>query len=214
MRARVLLADGDDLTRAGLRLLLTQADDVEVVGEARTSEEVIQLAAQLAPDVVVMDLNERHFDGIDAIRRLKRTRPELHVLVLCDSDDSDLARRAARAGAIGWVIKQAEEADLWAGVRYAMQGDSRVTRRAQRRGPVNRASDGLLSPREHEVLGFMARGWTNRQIATALTITEHTVKVHVDHILNKLSVSDRTQAAVRGIELGYIGTRDGQLSSP
>jgi DNA-binding NarL/FixJ family response regulator len=213
VRARVLLADDHDLTRAGLRLVLGQDAMIEIVGEARDGREAIDLARTLQPDLVLMDLRMPRLGGLEALRELKQSSPMTCVLILSMFEDVDLLLEAVRAGAAGYVLKGADEADLRAAIREALAGDLPVdqglTREVLRRitaehKPVVAVQPDVLSPREHEVLRLLARGNTNREIAEALTITQHTVKIHVEHILAKLGVSDRTQAAVRAIELGYI----------
>jgi DNA-binding NarL/FixJ family response regulator len=213
-RARILLADDHELTRAGLRMVLAQDEALEIVGEARDGIEAVELARTLLPDLVLMDLLMPRMGGMDAMRALKRTSPMTSVLILSMFEDIDLLLEAVRAGAAGYVLKTADEAQLRTAVREALAGDlpidqgmtREVLRRMatdHKRPPVAPPSDPLTA-REREVLDLLARGQTNPEIARELIITPHTVKVHVEHILAKLGVSDRTQAAVRGIELGYV----------
>jgi len=164
MGRRILIANDDRLTRAGLRLILGQEADLEVVGEARDGREAVDLARTLQPDLVLMDLRMPSMDGLQATRALKRDGLVRSVLILSMVEDPDLLLEAVRAGAVGYVLKTADEAELRFAVRQAL----------------------------------------NREIAAELSITQHTVKVHVEHILAKLQVSHRTQAAVRGMELGYL----------
>jgi DNA-binding NarL/FixJ family response regulator len=218
-RARVLLADDHDLTRAGLRLLLGEDASIEVVGEARDGVEAVRLATLLQPDLVLMDVRMPLMDGLEATRALKRSSPMTSVLILSTMDDVDLLLEAVRAGAAGYVLKAADEADLRAAIREALAGelpvDQGMTREVFRRLSVERSPGAnamatatppalKLSPRERQVVSLLARGSTNREIGEALHITPNTVKIHVEHILAKLQVSDRTQAAVRAIELGYV----------
>jgi DNA-binding NarL/FixJ family response regulator len=219
MGARVLIADDDRLTRAGLRLLLGQETDVDVVGEARDGREAVELARRLRPDLVLMDLRMPNMDGLEATRVLKRDGLARSVLILSMLEDPDLLLATVQAGAVGYVLKTADEAELRVAVRQALGGklavDPPMTRElAQRRGgdhPALGASaspTNPLSPREQQVMRLLARGKTNREIAADLSITQHTVKVHVEHILAKLHVSHRTQAAVRAMELGYLRTSE------
>ncbi len=221
MGARVLIADDDRLTRAGLRLVLGQEPDIEVVGEARDGVEAVELARRLQPDLVLMDLRMPNMDGLEATRALKVESLARSVLILSMVEDPDLLLEAVRAGAVGYVLKTADEAELRFAVRQALAGELAVDppmtremtqRRADRVVPAVSMSTpppaNPLSPRELQVLRLLARGKTNREIAAELTITQHTVKVHVEHILAKLQVSHRTQAAVRAMELGYLKTAE------
>jgi DNA-binding NarL/FixJ family response regulator len=218
MGTRVLIADDDRLTRAGLRLVLGQETDIEVVGEARNGVEAVDLARRLQPDLVLMDLRMPQMDGLDATRAVKVEGLARSVLILSMVEDPDILLEAVRAGAVGYVLKTADEAELRFAVRQALAGelavDPPMTREMTLRRGAERAAPAIsmstapqanpLSPREQQVLRLLARGKTNREIAMELTITQHTVKVHVEHILAKLEVSHRTQAAVRAMELGYL----------
>jgi DNA-binding NarL/FixJ family response regulator len=218
MGARILIADDDRLTRAGLRLVLGQEADIDVVGEARDGAEAVELARKLQPDLVLMDLRMPRLDGLEATRALKRERLARSVLILSMVEDPDLLLEAVRAGAVGYVLKTADEAELRFAVRQALAGELAVDPPMTREMTPRRGGDRVgpaislskappanpLSPREQQVLRLLARGQTNREIAAELTITQHTVKVHVEHILAKLQVSHRTQAAVRAMELGYL----------
>jgi DNA-binding NarL/FixJ family response regulator len=219
MEARILIADDDRLTRAGLRLVLGQETDMEVVGEARDGREAVDLARRLRPDLVLMDLRMPNMDGLEATLELKRDSLARSVLILSMVEDPDILLEAVRAGAVGYVLKTADEAELRFAVRQALAGelavDPPMTREMTWRRGADRVTSAIsasaptpptnpLSPRENQVLRLLARGKTNREIAAELTITQHTVKVHVEHILAKLQVSHRTQAAVRAMELGYL----------
>jgi DNA-binding NarL/FixJ family response regulator len=218
MGARILIADDDRLTRTGLRLVLGQEADLEVVAEARDGREAIELAERLQPDLVLMDLRMPRMDGLEATLALKRDGLASSVLILSMIEDPTILSQAVHAGAVGYVLKTANEAELRFAVRQALAGGEPVeppmTRElAARAAPTSETvaahvPNNPLSPREQQVLRLLARGRTNREIASELSITQHTVKVHVEHILSKLQVSHRTHAAVRAMELGYLRTSD------
>lgn len=218
MGTRILIADDDRLTRTGLRLVLSEEADIEVVGEARDGVEAVDLARRTQPDLVLMDLRMPNMDGLAATRALKDDGLARSVLILSMVEDPDILLEAVRAGAVGYILKTADEAELRFAVRQALAGELAVDPQMTRQMTPRHAADRLppatsmsaapaanpLSPREQQVLRLLARGRTNREIAAELTITQHTVKVHVEHILSKLEVSHRTQAAVRAMELGYL----------
>lgn len=212
-RARILLVDDHDLTRAGLRMVVGRDPGLEVIGEARDGLEAIEMAQTLQPDLVLMDLSMPRMDGLEAMRAIKRTSPTISVLILSMYEDTDVLLEAIKAGAAGYLLKTADERRLRTAIHEALDGDlpvdPRMTRVVFRRlsesaQPAASAPADLLTARERDVLVLLARGKTNPEIARELFITQHTVKVHVQHILSKLEVSDRTQAAVRAIELGYL----------
>ena len=213
-RVRVLIADDHELTRAGLRAILTMDPRLELVGEADNGLQAVELATALQPDLVLMDMRMPHMDGLSATRALKQTCPMTTVLILSMFEDVDLLLEAVKAGAAGYVLKASTEQEVVSALWEALDGNLPVDqgmarevlrRLAQQQAPAPTApSRTRLSPREQEVLDRLARGLTNREIAEELIITSNTVKIHVEHILAKLGVSDRTQAAVRAIELGYV----------
>jgi DNA-binding NarL/FixJ family response regulator len=209
-----VVADDHALTRAGVRALLARDPDLELVGEASSGREALMVAKTLRPDLVLMDVRMPDIDGLEATRTLKQTSPLISVLILSMFDDVELLVEAVRAGAAGYVLKGASVGDLRSAMREVLAGefplDNHLAQEVLRRlageatptPPTTRV--GMLSAREQEVLGLLARGYTNREIAKELVVSQSTVKVHVEHILAKLGVSDRTQAAVVGIEAGLI----------
>jgi DNA-binding NarL/FixJ family response regulator len=213
-RARILVVDDHLLTRAGLRAVLADDPAFELVGEAINGDEGVALSRALRPDLVLMDVRMPDMDGLEATRVLKQASPTTPVLILSMFEDAALLLEAVKAGAAGYVLKTASEEDLRAAMSEALAGnfpvDRHLVRDVLRRvaretpAPPPLAPSGLLSGREREVLELLARGCTNREIAEQLVITASTVKVHVEHILAKLGVSDRTQAAVQAYELGYV----------
>jgi DNA-binding NarL/FixJ family response regulator len=209
---RVLIVDDHQLTRAGLAAVLGSDPELAIVGEASNGREAVELARSLQPDLVLMDIRMPDMDGLAATRLIKQHNPRTSVLLLSMFDEPDFLVEAVDVGAAGYVLKDATVDELQRAVREVLSGgfpiDDRLARevlvRLARRKTVTQAPVSQLSSRELEVLPLLARGATNREIAEALTIAPYTVKAHVDHIFAKLGVSDRTQAAVRAIELGLF----------
>ncbi len=210
---RVVLADDQPLVRTGLRMILSAVDDIEVVGEAADGAEAISACAELAPDVVLMDVRMPGVDGIDATRAVTATDSPPKVLVLTTFDLDDVVYEALRAGASGFLLKDAPEERLITAIRVVADGGSlfapSVTRAliaefAQRSGPPSTASVDRLTERETEVLVQIARGLSNAEIAKTLFVTENTVKTHVARILMKLGLRDRVQAVVLAYECGLV----------
>jgi len=210
---RVLLADDERLIRAGLRMILAAEPDIEVVGEASTGTEAVQAAGRLQPDVVVMDIRMPQLDGLEATEHiLAGPEPRPRVIVLTTFDVDEYVYRALRVGASGFLLKDAPEDHLVAAIRVAAEGVSMfapsVTRRLigefARRSRQASPAISTLTDRELEVLRAMARGLSNREIAGAVYLSEHTVKTHVAHILDKLGVRDRVQAVVLAHESGLM----------
>ena len=216
---RILLVDDQALFREGLRTLLSVRPDLEVVGEAGNGQEAVEAAAKLRPDVVLMDLRMPVLNGVAATRRLQQELPEIKVIVLTTFDDDEYVFDGLRAGAVGYLLKDVSSDKLVEAIRAAAQGDSfleasiatRVVAEFTRlSGQHQESSAGEqplvepLSERELEILAVLAGGASNREIAQKLHITEGTVKNHVTNILGKLGVRDRTQAALRGREMGLV----------
>lgn len=194
----VLLADDHHLVRSALAGLVDAADGMRVVGQAADGEAAVAMVAELLPDVVLMDLSMPGLDGVEATRRTLAARPETRVVVLTSFSDTDRVARALAAGAVGYLLKDCDPADLIAAVRSAAQGyaplDPRVARTllpAAEPAPADR-----LSGREREVLRLLTRGLPNKRIARELGIAERTVKVHVGHVFRQIGVADRTSAAL------------------
>jgi DNA-binding NarL/FixJ family response regulator len=210
---RVLLADDQALVRAGFRMILKAEPGIEVAGEAADGVEAVALAAETAPDVVLMDVRMPEMDGIEATRRIVTSEDAPRVLVLTTFDLDEYVYEALRAGASGFLLKDAPEEQLLAGIRIVAGGGSlfapSVTRRLiERFAPPEtpRLREGLdeLTPREVEVLRLVARGLSNAEIAKDLFLSEHTVKTHIAHMLQKLDLRDRTQAVVAAYESGLV----------
>jgi DNA-binding NarL/FixJ family response regulator len=220
---RVLIADDDDLMRAGLAELLTADPDIEIIGEASTGREAVDQASRLTPDVVLMDVRMPDLDGIGATRELSRVAPGARVLILTTFEQDDYVFGALRAGASGFLLKRTRPEELIAAVQTIARGDSllspSVTRRvidrmAQQPTPelANQARLEELTAREREVLELIARGLSNREIAAALVVEESTIRSHVKRILMKLDLRDRVQAVIFAYETGV--NRPGVSAKP
>lgn len=212
---RVIIADDHELARLGLRTMLEPEPDLEVVGEATTGREAVELTRQLQPDLVLMDIRMPEVDGLAATRAIKEDHPRISILIVTLSEDPDYLLEALRVGAAGYVLKDASRREVVVAVRQVLNGESpldpklaaQLIRRFAHQTPPKeqpaRHGD-ELTQRELDVLRLVAEGKTNAEIAQSLFVSVGTVKVHVERIINKLGVSDRTQAAVRGVELGYL----------
>jgi DNA-binding NarL/FixJ family response regulator len=207
---RVLIADDHPLFRFGLSALLNALPDVEVVGEATTGEEAVYLAETLQPDVILMDVQMPGINGIEATRRVLQVRPATRILVLTMFDDEASVFTAMRAGARGYLLKDAEKSTIVRAIRAAGQGEAIFSPAIATRlidffaaaPAVPRAVFPALTEREREVLGLIAQGRSNADIARALALSAKTVANYVSSIFNKLQVADRSQAIVRARDAG------------
>ena len=224
--ARLLIADDHVLVREGIRTLLTSEPDLKIIGEAVDGREALELCRELSPDLVLMDVRMPKMDGLEATRAIKEERPQTSVLVVTNHQNPEYLLEAVRAGAAGYVLKEATKRELLEAVRKVLSGESplnqmlamRLLRRLadevdrKTEQPVPRPAEKpheealpeALSPRELDVLRLLAQGQTNREVSQNLSVAVATVKNHVQHIISKLDVSDRTQAAVKAIQLGLI----------
>jgi DNA-binding NarL/FixJ family response regulator len=215
---RVLIADDQALVRAGFRMILDAEDDLEIVGEARDGAEAVQLAADLAPDVVLMDIRMPEMDGIEATRRVTERDREspVRVLMLTTFDLNEYVYEALRAGASGFLLKDVPPEQLAAGIRVVAGGEAllapSITKRlieefataAPAQAPAPPAGFDQLTARELEVFKLIARGLSNAEIAAELVVSETTVKTHVARLLMKLGLRDRVQAVVLAYESGVV----------
>ena len=210
---RVLIVDDHSVVREGLRAFLQLQDGLEVVGEAADGEEAIEAASRLQPDVILMDLVMPRLGGVAAMRTLREEVPEARVIVLTSFIDDDKLLPALRAGAAGYLLKNTEPQELARAVRAAHAGEALLDPVvAARLVETLAAEDGQepldrLTPREREVLVLIGLGFSNKRIANELDLSEKTVKTHVGHVLAKLGVTDRTQAAVVAVRAGIVGPR-------
>jgi DNA-binding NarL/FixJ family response regulator len=215
MTIQVLLVDDQHLIRQGFAMILGAQDDIDVIGEAADGEEAIRLAGRLRPDVVLMDVRMPGLGGIDATRRICSLEPPIRVLILTTFDLDEYAYEGLRAGASGFLLKNARPDELLAGVRSVAAGEAVLAPSTTKRlvdtyasqlgvspGPTpagKKALDGLTA-RESEVFAQMAAGLTNKEIAARLYLSETTVKTHVVRILSKLELRDRVQAVIFAYE--------------
>jgi NarL family two-component system response regulator LiaR len=218
-RSRVVVVDDHPLMREALTRTLDEQPDLEPVGEASDGQEAIELCRRLQPELVLMDVMMPGMDGLEATRRIKKGSPHTIVLVLTAVEDPILLSEALKAGVAGHILKRATTAEILGAIRKVLAGESPLDqevatqllmRLMEKENPEKNGSSEIealpasVSSRETEVLRLVARGYTNRQIARRLLISVSTVKKHVRSIISKLEVSDRTQAAVRAVELGVL----------
>jgi two-component system, NarL family, response regulator LiaR len=213
---RVLIVDDHAVVREGLRTFLELQDGIEVVGEAADGQEAIERAVALAPDVVLMDLVMPKLGGVQAMRALHQRVPRARVIVLTSFLDDERLMPAVHAGAAGYLLKDVEPSDLARAVRTAYAGEALIDPTVAARllgaltGPRAAAPPDAeqLTNREREVLELIAAGRSNKRIALELGIAEKTVKTHVGHVLAKLGVADRTQAALLAVQQGLVSPGD------
>ncbi|MFC8091857.1 response regulator [Streptomyces sp. NPDC057301] len=220
----VLIADDQPLQRFGFRMLLESQDDITVVGEAANGSEAIRMTAELHPDVILMDVRMPGLDGIEATRRITTTGDRTRVLILTTFDLDEYAYAGLRAGASGFLVKDAQPEELLSGIRAVATGDAVVapslTRRlldayahhlprqgradGQEVSPLEHPRLSPLTDREREILSVIGKGWTNTEIATRLHLAESTVKTHVGRILAKTGSRDRIQAVILAYDTGLV----------
>jgi len=210
MAIKLLVADDHEVVRAGLKSMLT-GTDIKIVGEASTGEAALRLALKHNPDVVLMDIRMPEGDGLTGLGRIRLDRPNMPILIWSAFDNPTYVARAVALGANGYVLKSATRDKLLQSIRTAAAGENTWTREELRRVTGALATPRLaadievpLTQRESEVLRQLALGLTNKEIALALKISYETVKEHVQHVLRKVGVSDRTQAAVWAVRRGLV----------
>jgi DNA-binding NarL/FixJ family response regulator len=207
---RILLADDHTLFRLGMRALLASVPDTELIGEAATGDEAVELAARLGPDVILMDIKMPGINGIEATRRIARADPRIGVIVLTMFEDDDSVYDAIGAGARGYVLKGADEGELLRVIRAVAQGEvlfgpqmaARMLRFFAAARPSATQPFPDLTDRERDILALIARGASNTEIADRLYLSAKTVRNYITSIFDKLNVTDRAQAIVRAREAG------------
>ena len=214
----ILIADDHAVLREGMRRLLEQESDMEVIGEANDGEEAVKMAAELEPDVILMDIVMPKLSGVEATRLIKKAKPSSCILILTAYSDIRYILGLLEAGASGYLLKSARSDEIVGAIRAVRSGesvlDSLATRKLLER-VVSLTKDseedkerGQLSPREIEILRLAARGMSNRDIAVKLELSMRTVKAHLSNIFNKMRCSSRTEAIVKGFREGYVSLDD------
>jgi DNA-binding NarL/FixJ family response regulator len=211
-KIKVLIADDHHVVRRGLLFFLKTQRDIEVIGEAKNGKEAVKLVAELEPDVVLMDLSMPEMDGVMATKAIREMNETVKIIILTSYADQDHVIPAIRAGASGYQLKDIEPDELVETIRDVLKGESKLHPKVTSHvmthltmGANQKASKiSDLTKREKEVLNELAKGKSNKEIASSLFITEKTVKTHVSNILAKLQLSDRTQAALYAVKNGYI----------
>jgi DNA-binding NarL/FixJ family response regulator len=215
-RARLLIAEDNELVRLGLRTMLTSEPDLEVVGEASTGREAVAFCQRLQPDIVLMDVTMSDLDGLATTRLIKQEWPQINVLIVTMSEDLNSLLEAFRVGVSGYILINASRREVVEAVRQVLNGESPldprlasklIRRLAHGQEKLTAPPSARLTPRELDVLRLVAEGKTNAEIGQALFVSHGTVKIHVEHIIDKLGVSDRTQAAVRALASGLLNPR-------
>jgi two-component system response regulator NreC len=208
---RVLIADDHAVVRAGLRALLSSAPDLDLVGEASGGVEAVELAVKLLPDIVVLDLSMPDLDGISAVRQIKASCPQTRLVILTVHEDDALLRAAVKAGASGYILKRAAEAELISAISMVMRGDlyvdpamiRSILSEAQVRQSAPETIESL-TPREIEILKLIVQGYTNRQMAEELGISIRTVEGHRANVLEKLGLQSRVELVRYAKQHGLI----------
>jgi NarL family two-component system response regulator LiaR len=210
---RVLIVDDHPVVRQGLRYMLEQRPDIEVIGEGSDGEQAIALVTDLLPDVILLDLLMPKMDGISVVREIKRLAPNTQIIILTSYYEDDQIFNTIKAGALSYLLKESSTLELVEAIRAAARGESKLhprvaarllhEMRQQEQSPLKD-----LTPRELEVLTSIARGRSNQEIAAELVISEPTVRMHVANILSKLHLTDRTQAAIYALQKNLIPLKD------
>jgi DNA-binding NarL/FixJ family response regulator len=216
---KVMLVDDHEVVLEGLIRILEKQGGIQIVSVAGSAEEALEKLERFPPDVIVVDIQLPGMNGIELIKRIKKSHPEIEAITLTVFDDEQFARQAIKAGAIGYVIKDAAKDELVKAVRSAAKGETLISTSVARKlidemtepaAKKKKKAEGFegLSQREVDVIKLMAKGHNNRQIADLLYISEHTVKVHIRNIFRKIDVTDRTNAVLWAIDRGLVLEED------
>lgn len=216
-KIRILLADDHALLRQGTAELLQHEPDIEIAGQAENGQEAVRMAHELRPDIILMDVRMPGLSGIEATRQIRKELPQIQILVLTAYDDDQYVFSLLQAGASGYLLKTAPASDLIRSIRQVQAGESPLSPAIARKvvarlnagrpygpGQEGTANSDALTPREIEILQFLAQGLSNREIAEALYISERTVQTHLTNIFAKMQVSSRLEAVLKGIRLGWL----------
>jgi two-component system, NarL family, response regulator LiaR len=216
-KIRILLADDHALLRQGTAELLQHEIDFEIVGQAENGLEAVRMAHEIQPDIIVMDVRMPVLSGVEATRQIRKELPQIQVLVLTAYDDDQYVFSLLQAGASGYLLKTAPATELIRSIHQVRAGESPLSPVIARKvvarlnagspydaGPEGAASPDALTPREVEILQFLARGLSNRDIAEALYISDRTVQAHLTNIFAKMQVSSRLEAVLKGIRMGWL----------
>jgi len=214
---RLLLADDHEVTRAGFAAMLADCPQFSIVGQAVDGRQALELCERLQPDIAILDIRMPVLNGLATARLLHERLPAIKVLLFTMYDSPDHLEAAISAGAVGYLLKDASRQEVIDGLRQVAAGQSalngmvsaQLLRRVVERNQSG-ATNSALTPRERQVLGLVAGGFTNREIGEKLGITTGTAKAHVERVIGKLGVADRTQAAVQGIALGLVAPTERQ----
>ena len=214
---RLLLADDHEVTRAGFAAMLADCPEFSIVGQAVDGRQALELCEHLQPDIAILDIRMPVLNGLATARLLHERLPAIKVLLFTMYDSPDHLEAAISAGAVGYLLKDASRQEVIDGLRQVAAGQSalngmvsaQLLRRVVERNQSG-ATNSALTPRERQVLGLVAGGFTNREIGEKLGITTGTAKAHVERVIGKLGVADRTQAAVQGIALGLVAPTERQ----
>jgi DNA-binding NarL/FixJ family response regulator len=219
--ARIVIADDHELTRTGVRGMLTGEEGLEIVGEASNGSEAVALCRQLRPDLLLTDARMPVMDGLAATRAVKQELPDTKVIIITLFEDPNYLFQALKAGAAGYLLKDASQRDMLSAIRHVLNGGVLLTPELSMQlmrnlaGTATQAAAPVepLTKREREVLALLAQGQTNREIAQRLHVSVGTAKIHVEHIIAKLDAADRTNAAVRAFELGLLSAGSHGISA-
>ncbi len=203
---RVASVDDNEIMRGGIRFLMLAFDDLDWVGEARGGEDAVQLCQEVNPDVMLVDMKMQGMDGIETTAAIKQACPEVQVLILTSFHDSDLVRRAMRAGAIGYVLKDASKEDLANAIRSARAGQATISAEAATALLADSTDSAIeLTEREREVLALLVKGLSNKEIAKQLHRSPFTVRHHVSQLIKRLGAANRAEVAAIAMRRGLLG---------